>query len=119
MLNVQVALPAKNSPRTKRIEVYIDSGASRCLFHADIARFLGIDIKKCPIEVTQGISGNADTYLHDLALYVPGGPVIIRAGFKEELPAGGLLGMLGFFEHFIVTFDPTDKSCELTRLFQA
>jgi hypothetical protein len=119
MLNVQIALPAPNSPRTKRFEAFIDSGATRCLFHADLAAFLGIDVKKCPIEVTQGIDGAADTYLHNLTLYIPGGPVQIKAGFKDNLPAAGLLGMQGFFEHFIVVFDPTAKSCELTRLFQA
>jgi hypothetical protein len=119
MLNVQVALPAPQSPRTKRFEAIIDSGASRCLFHADIGSFLGIDIKKCPVEVTQGIGGDCDTYLHDLTLYIPGGPVTIKAGFKENLPAAGLLGMEGFFDHFIVVFDPTAKACELTRLFQA
>jgi hypothetical protein len=32
MLNIQLALPDPKSPRTKRIEVVLDSGATRCLF---------------------------------------------------------------------------------------
>lgn len=119
MLNVQVALPTPNAPRTKRFEVVIDSGASRCLFDTSIAEFLGIDWKKCPTESTQGIGGSEDTYLADIILCVPGGPVTVKAGFKEKLPVAGLLGMNGFFEHFRVTFEPGSRICELERIYQA
>jgi hypothetical protein len=119
MLNVQIALPDPKAPRTKRFEVVIDSGASRCHFHADFARHLGIDLTQCPTEPTLGISGSEETRLHDLTLYIPGGPVVIRAGFKENLPLAGLLGMNGFFQHFRVTFDPAGRCCELERLYQA
>lgn len=30
-----------------------------------------------------------------MKLFIPGGPVIIKAGFKESLPIAGLLGMAG------------------------
>ncbi len=119
MLSVQISLPIANAPRTKRFEVVIDSGATRCLFHADIATFLGVDLKACAIEVTQGIGGYEDTYLHDVILYIPGGPVTIKAGFKENLPVAGLLGMSGFFEHFKVTFDGAAQCCILERVFRA
>jgi hypothetical protein len=75
------------------------------LFHCDIGRFLGLDIRAGKKEITQGISGLTDTFLHDIALYIPGGPVSIKAAFKEDLPIAALLGMNGFFEHFVVTFD--------------
>jgi hypothetical protein len=119
MLNVQIALLEPNSPRTKRFEVVIDSGASRCMFHADFARFLGIDLARCPIEPTLGISGSENVYLHDVNLYIPGGVVAIRDGFKEGLPVAGLLGMSGFFEHFKITFDSGGQVCILERTYQA
>ncbi len=119
VLNVNIALPAENAPRTKRFEAIIDSGASRCMFHASIGRFIGLDIEKGEVEDTAGITGDARTYLHDIPLYIPGGPLVIRAAFSEELPTAGLLGMNGFFEHFRVTFDPTGKRCELERIYQA
>ena len=117
-LNVSIALPAKNAPRTKRFEAIIDSGASRCMFHASIGRFIGLEIEEGEVEETAGIAGNTHTYLHDVILYIPGGQVVIRAAFSEELPTAGLLGMNGFFEHFKITFDPTEQRCELERLFQ-
>jgi len=36
--------------------------------------------------ISQGIGGSESTYLHDIALYIPGGPVKIKVGFKERLP---------------------------------
>jgi len=117
ILNVQIALPAKNSPRTKRFEAMIDSGATRCFFHSSIGQQIGLDIKRGRLEEIMGINGTGNrSYLHDIALYVPGGPVQITAAFSDELPLAGLLGMEGFFEYFRVTFDPTAKQCELKRL---
>jgi hypothetical protein len=52
-----------------------------------------------------------------VALYVPGGIVNIRAGFSDDLPIAGLLGMNGFFDHFNVYFNPTAHQCELERIF--
>ena len=119
MLAVNIARPAKNAPRTKRFEAIIDSGASRCVFHASIGKYIGLEIEKGSVEETVGISGTCKTYLHEVALYVPGGIVNIRAGFCEDLPIAGLLGMNGFFDHFMVIFDPTAQRCELERLFLA
>jgi hypothetical protein len=116
MLNVNIALPVENAPRTKRFEAVIDSGASRCIFHASIGRFIGLNIQSGTVEETLGISGVSRTYLHDIALYAPGGIIRIVAGFSDDLPIAGLLGMNGFFDHFKVTFDPTSRRCEIERI---
>ena len=118
-LNVSVALPSPGAPRTKRFEAIIDSGATRCMFHCDIGRFLALDIRSGEKEVTQGIGGLTDTYLHDIALYIPGGPVTIKAAFKEDLPIPALLGMNGFFEHFVITFNQSALMCEIERVYRA
>jgi hypothetical protein len=119
MLGVSLALPKLGSPRCKRFESVVDSGASRCIFHADIGRHLGLDIAEGVEESTQGISGIDMTYLHDVMLYIPGGAVTIKAGFKENLPVAGLLGMNGFFEHFVIIFDHNALSCDLQRIAHA
>ncbi len=119
MLNLNIALPSKSAPRTKRFEALIDSGASRCIFHASIDRFMGLEIEKRAVEETLGINGVSRTYLHDVVLFAPGGVINIRAGFSEDLPIAGLLGMNGFFDHFKVTFDPTAQQCEIERIFLA
>jgi hypothetical protein len=116
---VNIALPTKNAPRTKRFEAIIDSGASRCIFHAQIGQAIGLEIEKGEVEITQGVAGPTPTYLHDISLYAPGGIIAIRAGFSNNLPVAGLVGMMGFFENFKITFDPIALRCELERIYKA
>jgi hypothetical protein len=118
-LDVSVALTNPSAPRTKRFEAIIDSGATRCLFHSDIGRFLGLDLRSGEKEITQGIGGLSDTYIHDIVLYIPGGPVTIKAAFKEDLPIAALLGMNGFFQHFVITFNQSALVCDLERLYES
>lgn len=119
MLSVQIALPSANAPRTKRFEAIIDSGATRTLFHADFLKYLGVDLTSGEREAIQGIGGKESTYLHEIALYIPGGAVKIKAAFKDGLPVAGLLGMQGFFEFFKVSFDPEARACEIERVYRA
>ena len=116
ILPVQIALPTPNAPRTKRIEAVIDSGAGRCLFHATFATAIGLDLKAGELEVLNGIGGPEETWVHDITLYTYGGLISIRAGFKEGLPLAALLGMNGFFEHFVVKFDGMAQACTLERI---
>jgi hypothetical protein len=116
---VNIALPTKNAPRSKRFEAIIDSGASRCVFHAEIGKAIGLDIPTGESESTLGIAGPTPIYLHDVSLYAPGGIIAIRAGFSADLPVAGILGMRGFFDAFKITFDPIALHCELERVHKA
>jgi hypothetical protein len=116
---VNIALPTKNAPRSKRFAAIIDSGASRCVFHAEIGKAIGLDVSKGEVESTLGIAGPTTTYLHDISLYAPGGVIAIRAGFSADLPVAGILGIRGFFDTFKITFDPIALRCELERLYKA
>jgi hypothetical protein len=116
VLPVQIASPAPNAPRTKRIEAVIDSGAGRCLFHASFAGAISLDLKSGDREILNGIGGPEETWVHDIVLYAFGGPLSIRAGFKENLPLAALLGMNGFFEHFDVTFHGALLKCSIDRI---
>lgn len=86
------------------------------MFHADIGRHLGLDIRSGDLETTQGIGGPTESWVHKVALYVPGGPITIHASFKEGLPVAGLLGMNGFFENFLITFIQPGLLCEIERI---
>jgi hypothetical protein len=122
-LQVQLSNPAKHSPPCRKFEAIIDSGAARCIFHSSIGQAIGIRIEKGEQEDTTGITGvPTKTYLHDVALHVPGGHVFrIRVGFMDQLPVAGILGRLEFFEHFKVTFDPSTNppGFDLERIYRA
>jgi hypothetical protein len=120
ILEVQISLPAKNSPRTRKFEAVIDSGANKCTFRADIGRFLGLDIESGEKEYSLGIGGPGNvSYSHPITLYIPGGSVQIHAAFSETLPVGGLLGIDGFFEYFRIAFEPAILECHLERIYKA
>ncbi len=81
---------------------------------------MGFEIEKGELEEPVGISGETSKfYLHDVSLYAPGGVIRTRAGFSDELPVAGILGMHGFFEHFRVTFDSHARELILERIFHA
>jgi hypothetical protein len=97
----------------------IDSGASRCIFHAQIGRSLGFNIEKGEEEETIGVSGQlTKMYLHTVSIYVMGAIIPVTAGFCDEIPLAGLLGRRGFFENFKFTFDSSSNppQFELTRI---
>jgi hypothetical protein len=50
--------------------------------------------------------------------YVDPSSQFTEAGFSDDLPLLGLLGMRGFFEHFNIMFNPTARQVELDRLYR-
>jgi hypothetical protein len=100
MLNIRIGLPSQQSPRSKPFQALIDSGATRTLFHSDLALSLGLDLKSGQVEAMHGIGGRETTYLHRVNLFVPGGPFEVTAGFKEDLPIADILGMQWTCPHF-------------------
>jgi hypothetical protein len=117
-LNVLISNPHNPVGKCAPVQAIIDSGASGCVFDARLGRMIGLDVKAGHRTVAVGIGGETDVWTHDVRLHILGGPVIIRAGFQENLPVAGLLGMGGFFEHFRITFDGVDRHCDLERLFK-
>jgi hypothetical protein len=117
--NVQLSVAKSTAPRTKKFEAIIDSGATRCVFHSDLAGFLGLILTDGVQEITTGISGPQVVWLHDVVLHIPGGSVKVKAAFQKGLPIIGLLGVQGFFEHFTVTFDSAAQECRLERFYHS
>jgi hypothetical protein len=123
ILNVKISA-APQSPPTLLFEAVVDSGSADTLFHADIAPQIGII-------VDQGISAprfggivkgqRMTVYFHDVHLHVGADVIKIRAGFSDAMSVAAILGRRGFFEHFIVTFDPapTPPEMEIQRLARA
>jgi len=110
LLPTQLSNTAKHSPPCRKFEALIDSGAAICMFHSSIGQAIGLNISKGEEDETTGVSGKpTKIYLHNVSLYVPGHIIKIRAGFTDELPIAGLLGRVGFFEHFKITFDPSNN----------
>jgi hypothetical protein len=106
--------------KTAPIETILDTGADVTIFHAQIARGLGIDIEK---GIPYNLGGIASAvvmpgYIHNVRLLVAGESIETPVVFADHFATAGLLGQIGFFNHFVVTFDWTpDPPCfEVQRI---
>jgi hypothetical protein len=120
---LQIQLSHGHGRKTPRIEGLIDSGAADCVFRADIADYMQLKLEDGIHSTTGGIVEGAkiDVYYHDVKLWVGAGVIQIRAAFSRDVSIGALLGRRGFFENFIITFDPsaTPPGFDLQRLGRA
>ncbi|MFA6273866.1 MAG: retropepsin-like aspartic protease [Candidatus Paceibacterota bacterium] len=99
-------------------EVLIDSGADFCLFHAEVAEYLGIDLRKCKKGLVTGVGGKSSEYfLHEVSIEVGGWNYSMEVGFLPTIGGRsapyGIVGQKGFFENFIVKFDFKKEEIEL------
>lgn len=97
-------------------EVLVDSGSDTCIFDAQIAEILRIDLKKGKEEKVAGITGVIESYyLHLVTIKVGGWPFDIEAGFLPHVASlgYGVVGQRGFFDNFIVKFDLLKEEIEL------
>jgi hypothetical protein len=121
VLLIQVS---RSSKITVPFEALIDSGATNCLFHADIAAiFAKTQFKTVNKQTTGGVVANArmDLYGHEIRVHIGADNFKIMGYFSDQLPIPCLLGRNGFFDKYIVTFDPTESNpgFELTRVHRA
>lgn len=95
--------------RSAPLESIVDTGADHCVFDAGIANGLGIPVRKGQRVAFSGIGKGAETigYLHTVTLTVATQNYEAPIVFAYGLSATGILGQIGFFDHFIVTFDWT------------
>jgi hypothetical protein len=97
-------------------EVLVDSGADICLFDAQIAEILGIDVADGENQQVGGIVGTPETYyIHQVKIKVGGWVHSIRAGFLPGISkfGYGVVGQNGFFDIFIAKFDLLKAEVEL------
>lgn len=114
-------IPMKLSLDNKIItfDALVDSGADECTFPAWIAKMLGHDVQKGSKKEFFGIGGSVIAYLHKTYLILDGIKFVSDIYYSNEwdnMPFG-LLGQAGFFSHFSVYFDYSDK--EISLVYQS
>lgn len=100
-------------------EALIDSGADLCIFPGDLVEALGIDLKDGKEMEFGGITGTpAKGYVHGVELRIRGDKYKTACVFSDEIAdyGYGILGHLGFFDHFRVKFEYDIKNIELTPI---
>ncbi len=115
-----IPIKLKNKNQEIGYHVLVDSGADICLFDAQMAEAIGIDIKNGKAREVFGVGGKASLYyLHKVVIEVGGWGYEIEAGFMPNVSGPriryGLVGQKGFFENFIVKFDLQKEEIELKQ----
>lgn len=116
ILRPVIPIRIRSRSRSVDYEVLVDSGADSCIFDAQIADILGIDLADGERRIVAGITGVQKPYVvHPVTIEVGGRVFETVAGFLPDMPplGYGVVGQQGFFEHFIVRFDLARGEIEL------
>lgn len=102
-----LSVTLKNGKAILNVNCLVDSGATGAIFSTDIARQLGINLRRCKRHKYVGIGDIVVRgYLFTIDIQICGLPGWVRAevGFvnSNEMP---LLGQSPLFEHFEVIFE--------------
>ncbi len=109
-----------NHKRSAPLQSIVDTGADHCIFDGEIGDDLGIPVAKGPRLPFSGFAKGGPTigFLHTVTLTVAAQSYDVPIVFAYGISATGILGQIGFFDHFIATFDWTpDPPCfDLQRI---
>lgn len=118
MLKIRVSA---NHQHTPLLPAVVDSGAPYCLFRADVADFLHLDLKNDQEGSIGGVISNVKdaVYFHNVNIVIENNWTIsVLAGFMKKLSVAAILGRGGFFDRFQVCFDHSKSppEFEVTKL---
>jgi predicted aspartyl protease len=109
-------VPIRLKGKTEWLEsrAYVDTGASYCLFHADVAEILGIKLEEGERnEMTLGDGNILKVYLHKLLVSIAGKKFVALIGFSKGIGIGFyIVGRKDIFDNFIVCFNEKEKQIE-------
>ena len=108
-----------NGSQRVRNLALIDSGADYCIFHAALGEQIGLQIESGKRLAFYGTGGQEQSaFFHDIKLEVGGHEISCFAGFSRELESlpYGILGQIGFFDKFKITFDYEKDKIELQSI---
>jgi len=93
---------------------YVDSGASRSIFHSDVADDLEINLGDGDkVNITVGDGSQIIVYIHKLTVRIAGQEFKASIGFSRNLGIGfNIIGRLDIFSKFKICFDDKEKILE-------
>ena len=111
-------VPIEISCKNKSViyEVLIDSGADICIFDAEIAQILRINILSGEKQTVAGITGTPEFYyIHEVTLNIGGWKHKAKVGFLKNISKQGygIVGQKGFFDRYSVKFNLNKEEVEL------
>ncbi len=115
LIGIHLGYP-KTHKVTTGIYALIDSGADVCFCSADIGAWLGIALKKSNAQsFTAANSAHFTATKEVITLYAGNKQYLAPFYFTADLPKQTpiILGQIGFFDHFKITFDHASHEIEI------
>jgi hypothetical protein len=101
-------------------EALIDSGADFNIFHAEIGRYLGLEIESGRPVKFGGIKGTTPAlgYFHKVDLELGESKYKCEVAFSDQIAnyGYGVLGQVGFFDHFRIEFNFKEELIKTTKI---
>ena len=92
------------------LHALIDSGSTLSLFKSDVAQILGIHYKSGKPVMVSTVQSSFLVYVHTLHVQVESKKIVCQIGFSDAFQGCvNLLDRMGFFDHFLITFDERHK----------
>lgn len=107
----------KHNGVERRYKALADSGADFCIFHSLVGELLGLEVEKGKEARFSGVGGAIMTaYFHTIRASVGKYSYDLYCGFTRDIPPDGygILGQVGFFDHFQIRFDYKAEEIEIT-----
>ncbi|KKU36030.1 MAG: hypothetical protein UX85_C0001G0208 [Candidatus Beckwithbacteria bacterium GW2011_GWB1_47_15] len=115
-INPQVELPVKTITGYKNWEFLIDSGAVVSALPKTAATDMGADLTSLPRITIEGFAGQRTfAYQGEMVIKVGSSEVVIPVVFSENPYANNILGRIGFFDNFNITFDVDQKTITISK----
>lgn len=112
LIGIHLSNP-KTHKVTSGIYALVDSGADVCFCNTDIGTWLGITYKKQKSQIFTAANNTQFTAIKEILNIFVGNkeflaPIYFTSNLPKQTPI--ILGQIGFFDHFKVTFDLQNKS---------
>ncbi len=117
LIDPTVELPVRAAGGYTLFEFLVDSGADYSMLPRRFAELLGVDLSDVPETAVTGVgSSDVATQLGEMTLRVGDTDVTVPCLFSSNENTPYLLGRMGFFSRFNITFDNRRKRTVLESI---
>lgn len=115
-INPQITLLIKTVQGYKQMTFLIDSGAVVSALPKTMAEELGVDLTRLPRITIEGFAGKKTfAYRGEMVIKMAQNEVVIPVVFSENPQASKILGRIGFFDQFNITFDANSQKITISQ----
>lgn len=111
-----IPISLKSGGKSLRYEALIDSGADFSIFPTEIAKKLGVNLKKArKVYFSSATGDSVEGAIGEIKIDIGEKAFETYIVFADLAEQTGILGQYGFFDKFIVKFDLVKEEIELKK----